>query len=129
LTDWPFFGLLWHMSITNLTPSQLRRAAELKEKIDSLELELAQLLGSSTAVAVTIATQGKKSKFGPEAIARIRAGQKARWAKFNAAKGEAAPVKKAKKARKMSPEGLARIRAAQKARWAKVKSAKAVKAN
>ena len=120
------------MSITNLTPSQLRRAAELKEKIDSLEQELASLIGSSAAVSGTVATKGKKSKFGPEAIARIRAGQKARWAKFNAAKGEAAPAKpakKIKKARKMSPEGLARIRAAQKARWAKVKSAKAAKAN
>lgn len=117
------------MSITNLTPSQLRRAAELKEKIDALELELASLLGSSAAVAGTVATTGKKSKFGPEAIARIRAGQKARWAKFNAAKGGATPAKPAKKARKMSPEGLARIRAAQKARWAKVKSAKAAKAN
>ena len=92
------------MSITNLTPSQLRRAAELKEKIDSLEQELAGLLGASAAVIGTVATKGKKSKFGPEAIARIRAGQKAR---------------------KMSPEGLARIRAAQKARWAKVKAAKA----
>ena len=117
------------MCITNLTPSQLRRAAELKEKIDSLEQELASLIGSSAAGNGSTVTKGKKSKFGPEAIARIRAGQKARWAKFNAAKGGATPAKPAKKARKMSPEGLARIRAAQKARWAKVKSAKAVKAN
>ena len=117
------------MSITNLTPSQLRRAAELKEKIDALEQELAQLLGSASAVIGTIATKGKKSKFGPEAIARIRAGQKARWAKFKANKGADAPDKPAKKARKMSPEGLARIRAAQKARWAKVRSTKAAKAN
>ncbi len=74
------------MSITNLTPSQLRRAAELKEKIDSLELELAGLLGSSAAVTSPVATKGKKSKFGPEAIARIRAAQKARWAKVKSAK-------------------------------------------
>jgi len=113
------------MSITNLTPSQLRRAAELKEKIDVLELELAGLLGSTPVSALPGFAPAKKSKFGPAAIARIRAGQKARWAKYKATLGASASEKPARKKRKMSPEGLARIRAAQKARWAKVKAAKA----
>lgn len=110
------------MSITNLTPSQLRRAAELKEKIDALEQELAELLGSPAAASEIFNGTGKKPKFGPGAIARIRAAQKARWAKYNAEKGVTKP---AKKTRKMTPEGLARIRAAQKARWARVKAEQA----
>jgi len=112
------------MSITNLTPSQLRRAAEIKEKIDALELELASLLGSAPASVLQVSSPAKKPKFGPAAIARIRAGQKARWAKYKAALGTSASEKPARKKRKMSPEGLARIRAAQKARWAKVKASK-----
>ena len=113
------------MSITNLTPSQLRRAAELKEKIDALEQELAELLGSPAAASEIFNGTGKKPKFGPGAIARIRAAQKARWAKYNAEKGVTTPAKPAKKTRKMTPEGLARIRAAQKARWARVKAEQA----
>jgi hypothetical protein len=111
------------MSITNLTPSQLRRAAEIKEKIDGLELELAGLLGSAPVSVLKVAGSAKKPKFGPAAIARIRAGQKARWAKYKAALGASATEKPARKKRKISPEGLARIRAGQKARWAKVKAA------
>ena len=76
------------MSITNLTPSQLRQAAVLKEKIEELQADLSQLLGSAgiETTAVTV-TKGKK-KISAAGIAKIRAAQKARWAKFRASKGK-----------------------------------------
>jgi hypothetical protein len=91
-----------------------------------------------------------KRKFGAAARAKMRAAQKARWAKIKgtaskkkrkmsaqrlaniragvakrmAAQGKALAGKPVKKARKkISAAGLANIRAAQKARWAKAKAA------
>jgi len=59
-------------------------------------------------------------------IAKIKAAQKIRWAKYNAAKLKSGKVKAAPKnaKRKISPEGIARIKAAQKLRWAKIKAEK-----
>jgi hypothetical protein len=63
--------------------------------------------------------------------AKIKAAQKLRWSKFNAAKAKTVPVKAAVKASAkpvkkggMSAAGRARIVAAQKARWAAIKAAK-----
>jgi hypothetical protein len=76
------------MSITNLTPSQLRQAAVLKEKIETLHAELSELLGSTAKeIVVDTVTKGKK-KISAAGIAKIRAAQKARWAKFRASKGK-----------------------------------------
>lgn len=112
------------MSIINLTPTQLRQAADLKEKIAALEKQLAQLQGTKAA-SVTAAKPAAKKKGGMSAAgkARIAAAQKLRWAKINAAKAK--PVKKAR--RKMSAEAKAKIAAAAKARWAKVRAEKAAK--
>ena len=122
-------------SITNLSSSQLRQAADLKEKISALENELGQLLGSTSqpvAVKLAVATAPKK-KGGMSAAgkARIVAAQKARWAKIRAAKPQAkavvTAVKAAPPARKkftMSAAAKAKISAAAKARWAKIKAAK-----
>lgn len=134
------------MSTTNPSIAALRRAIEISERIASLEAELRTVLAGGAARPVTAAPvaaavaaparRGKKRKMSPEARARIVAAQKARWAKFNAAKGgspkaakaaPAAPVAaapKGKKKRKMSPEARARIVAAQKARWAKFNAAR-----
>ena len=102
----------------NLTPKQLRKAANIKEKIADLEKDLSQLLGS---IAKPIAAKASKKirKMSAAARAKIGAAMKARWAKV---KGNAKPVKKARK--KMSAAGRARIVAAQKARWAKIKAVK-----
>ena len=62
----------------------------------------------------------KKPKISAAGIARIKAAQKARWAKIKAAKS--AP-KTAKVIRKFSAEAKARISAAAKLRWAKAKAA------
>jgi hypothetical protein len=116
-------------SITNLTPSQLRQAADLKEKITALENQLNQLTGATTqsVAAKPAVAKAPKKKGGMSAAgkAKIAAAQRARWAKVKAAK----PVVKAaaspapKKKGGMSAEGRARIAAAAKARWAKAKAA------
>lgn len=115
------------MSIATLTPSQLRKAADLKEEIAKLETELGQLLGSSAA------TTGKPAKKGMSAAgkARIAAAQKLRWSKINAGKkatvtGQVIAKATAKPAKKftMSAAAKKRISEAAKARWAKIKAAK-----
>ena len=76
------------MSITNLTPSQLRRAAVLTEKIEKLQADLSDILGSTGREVAVKTTSKAKKKISAAGIAKIRAAQKARWAKFRAAKGK-----------------------------------------
>jgi len=72
-------------SIAQLTASQLRRAASLKEKITALQNQLDVLLGASTKPVAAKLPQ-KKGKMSAAGRARIVAAQKARWAKIRAAK-------------------------------------------
>jgi hypothetical protein len=117
------------MDLSSLTPSQLRQAADLQEKIEALKAQLAQILGgtqSSPAPASIQTTRkqagGKKGGMSPEGRARIAAAARKRWAKFHADQGAnpAAPKKK----RKLSAAGRAAIIAAAKARWAREKAGK-----
>ena len=114
------------MNITNLTPSQLRQAADLKEKIEALETELAALAGGKTPALVeapepTVPAKPGRRTMSPAHKAKIRAAQKIRWAKYNAGKTKPA-VKPGPN--KMSAAGRAAISAAAKARWAKIRGAK-----
>jgi hypothetical protein len=90
-------------SILNLTAWQLRRAAEVKEKIDGLQKELNKLLGG-----VRAAPDGapRKRRMSAAGIARIRAAAKAA----------------AKPKRGMSAAAKAKLAAIARARW---KAAKA----
>jgi hypothetical protein len=119
------------MSINSLTPSQLRQAANLKEKIAALEKQLGQLLGSASTAVATVKPAKKKGKISAAGKARISAAAKLRWAKVNAAKAKAlqaavktAVVKPAKKKFVMSAAAKAKLSALAKARWAKIKAAK-----
>jgi hypothetical protein len=105
--------------LTNLSVEQLRRAAELKEKIVELQNELASYLGAS----VKSGAGAPKRKFRMSAAgrARIIAAQKVRWAKFKATNPNEKPVKIGK--RKMNAAARAKIAAAARARWAKAKAA------
>jgi len=105
-------------SIANLSAQQLRRAANIKDKIQSLENELGRILGASTKSSNAVAPK-KKRKMSAAGRAKIAAGQKARWAK---AKGQKLKQSQPRK-RKMSAAARAKISAAAKSRWAKAKAA------
>ncbi len=115
-------------SISSLTTIQLRRAADLKEKIEALTKELNSLLGTA-AVTSAKAPAKTKGKISAAGRARIAAAAKARWAKVKAAKPVAklavkAPlaVKTPSKKRGLSTAAKAKLSALAKARWAKVKA-------
>ena len=105
-------------SITNLSAQQLRRAANIKDKIQSLENDLQRILGASIK-SITAVAPKKKRKMSAAGRAKIVAAQKARWAK---AKGQKVKQSQPKK-RKMSAAARAKISAAAKARWQKAKAA------
>jgi hypothetical protein len=93
----------------NATPTQLRKAADIQEKIQSLQEELGQLLGGELSTSAQPTEEPRKYKFSAAGRARMRAAQKARWAKIKGTAPETKPAQKAK--RKMSAQGLANIRA------------------
>ena len=108
-------------SIADLSVQQLKRALEIKQKIDDLRKELAQLSGAEETGAGP-APNPRKRKMSAAARAKISAAQKARWA---GQKPEPAPEEApAKKKRQYSPEGKARIVAGIRARWAKYNAEK-----
>ena len=92
-------------TMINATPVQLRKAADIQEKIQLLQKELGELLGGS---GDTAAIEAPKSQKRSAAVrARMRMAQKARWAKLKGAVPSATPAPK----RKLSAQGLANIRA------------------
>jgi hypothetical protein len=127
-------------AIINLSPNALRRAANIQERIQTLQEELSELLGSEVTSPAAVTEKPKRRKVSAAGIARMRAAQKARWAKIKGvapkrklsaqgianiragvAKRMAARGKAPK--RKMSAAGKARLSALAKARWAKAKAA------
>jgi len=107
--------------LSSLSVQQLRKAAALKEKIQSLEKELGRLLGSATQPDAQAAPR-KKFKMSRAARARISAGAKARWAKLKGAKASVKPGRKAR--RKMSAAAKTRLSAKMKLAWARRKARK-----
>ena len=107
--------------MSNNTPSlaQLKRAITISEQIESLQSQLASILGGSTpapAPAAGVTKTGRKKRtVSPEARAKMAAGQRARWAKKN--EGAAPAAKPAKRKGGLTPEGRAKLAAAMKARW------------
>jgi hypothetical protein len=83
------------MDISNLTAEQLRKAADLQEKILGLKHELAQLLGEEVSVPIEAPTveavqapeNGKRKRPITEAHRRaLSRAAKARWAREKARK-------------------------------------------
>ena len=101
------YPLICAMS-SNISLAQLKRAVRLRERIEIIQSELDQILGSAPGT-------GKvgRPRRGMSLAARrkIAAAQKKRWAK----------VKKPK--RTMSEAGRAKIAAAARLRWKKAKAA------
>lgn len=102
--------------IANLSAQQLRRAADIQEKIAALQDELASYLGGSASSSAK--APRRKFRMSAAGRARIIAAQKARWAKVKTGKGPAP-----KRKRTMSAAAKAKIAAAARARWAKAKAA------
>jgi hypothetical protein len=102
-------------SLTSLTPKALRRAADLQEKIVSLQKELSYILGAPADAAPSAGP--KKRTMSAAGRARIAAAARARWAKIRRG---AKPARKPR--RKMSPAVRARLAALAKARWKAVKA-------
>jgi len=71
----------------SISASQLRRAADIQDKIESLQSDLNKLLGNGSASAtVSTASKGTRRKMSASARAKIAAAQRARWAKVRAGK-------------------------------------------
>jgi len=114
-----------NMSIQSLTATQLRQAADLKEKIESLQKKLAALLPGNEISASKAAVPAKKKRgMSAAGRARVSAAAKKRWAKIKAAKLSVKPAAKpaAKMRRKMSAAAKAKLSKLAKERWAKAKA-------
>src|SRR5258707_8464142 len=134
-------------SITTLSPKQLRRAADIQERIESLQKELSHILAVTPQPAAVAAP--KKRRMSAAGRARIAAAARARWARVKGTAGKRGPkagrkvsaaaianipagvrksmagvksISTAPKRRKMSAAGRARLSAMAKARWAKAKA-------
>ena len=71
-------------SLANLSASQLRRAAALKDKLRSIENQLRKLLGGA-APKSPVSRPKKRKTMSKAARAKISMAQKARWEKLKAA--------------------------------------------
>ena len=100
----------------DLSPNQLRQAANLKDQIARLKKQLHALLGQGSASHKPAA---KKSTMSAAGKAKIAAAQRARWAKVKGKKATAAPAKG-----KMSAAAKAAVSIRMKAYWAKRKAAR-----
>jgi hypothetical protein len=106
--------------LINLSPQQLRRAADVKERIDTLRNELNELLGSPVQAGDGSGSQRRKRRMSAAGRAAIAAAARARWARI---RGTAPAVTTAPKGRrKMSAAARARLAAIARARWRKVKA-------
>lgn len=109
------------MDILNLTPAQLKHAADIKEQIAALEDELQSIVrGGGGGNGVPSPFRTRRNRMSAAGRARIIAAQKARWAKFKKEKGASGSTVKT---RRFSAAARAKIAAAARARWAKVKAA------
>lgn len=109
-----------NLAILNLSSVQLRRAAELKERIDSLQQELEEILGTNGQARRSSGVRNMSAA----GRARIAAAARARWAKYRSEHGLAAPGRAPKQKRQLSAAGRAAIVAAAKARWARARAGK-----
>lgn len=75
-------------SLATLSPAQLRRAADLKERIAQLQSELEELVGapSEKNSSAPGRPNRKRKKLNAAARAKMAKSQKERWAKIKAEK-------------------------------------------
>ena len=110
------------MNVYDLTINQLKRAAAIKEQIETLNRELRSILSGA---AQSGAAPTKMPTMSDAVKKKIAATQKARWANLRRAK-PATAVKPAVTAKKktMSPADRAKMSAKLKAYWAAKRAGK-----
>ena len=110
------------MNVYDLTINQLKRAAAIKEQIETLNRELRSILSGA---AQSGAAPTKKATMSDAVKKKIAAAQKARWANLRRAK-PATPVKPAAKPAKtkVSAATRAKLSAKLKAFWAAKRAGK-----
>jgi hypothetical protein len=93
--------------VSNITSDDLRKAAAIRDRIDELQAELAQILGSSSAAVsgFSVKPRGRGRPRKSDLVQRV------------------ATTNVGKKQRVMSPAHRAKIAAAAKLRWKKSKAA------
>src|SRR5574341_455656 len=111
------------MNLHDLTISQLKRAAAIKEQIEALNRELRSILGTP---AKSGAVTKKKRSMSASVKRKIAAAQKTRWANLRRAKPTTRSVKPDVKAKKktVSRATKAKLSAKLKAYWAAKKAGK-----
>ncbi len=108
------------MNLHDLTITQLKRAAAIKERIEALNKELRSILGTPAKPG---AAPKKKRTMSASVKRKIAAAQKTRWANLRRAKPATRPVKPAAKAKKkVSSATKAKLSAKLKAFWAAKKA-------
>jgi hypothetical protein len=105
------------MDIHDRTVNQLKQAAAIKERIETLNRELRGILGVSSDSA---APSTKKSTMSASVKRKIAATQKARWAKIRQAKVAMGSARPASNAKKMTLSRVTRAKLSRKlkAYWA-----------
>jgi hypothetical protein len=109
-------------AFTNLSPQQLRQAADIQEQILSLQDQLQNLLGVSSPVLPTPPATSSGRRMSRAGRARISAAARARWAKHRAAAAAAAVGSGVKAKGKFSDAAKAKLAAIARARWKKAKA-------
>jgi hypothetical protein len=111
------------MNLIDLTISDLKRAATIKEQIEGLNKELRSILGAS---AKSGAARKNKRTMSAATKKQIAAAQQARWANRRRANPATQSVKPAVKAKKktVSRATKAKLSAKLKAYWAAKKAGK-----
>ena len=95
-----------------------------KQSLNAQIADLRAMLTGTPAASAAPAKQGRiKRKVSPEALERMREGQRRRWASARGA--SPAPAKASKPKRRLSAAGRKAIVAALKKRWAAKKAAAA----
>jgi len=110
------------MNILDLTPSQLKQAATIKEQVQRLTRELHGILGASTN---SIGASPMNRTMSAAVKKKIAATQKARWVKLRREKSTLSAQRAAKAKKKtMSPAARAKLSAKLKAYWASKRTGK-----
>lgn len=110
------------MNISELSASQLRQAAAIKDQMARLQQQLTRILGAATPAPTHAEGRKKKRTMSASARALISAAQTKRWAARKSA--PLASQTKRKRKRKLSPAAKALLSAKLKEIWAKRKAAK-----